>query len=147
MFRGRFHHNIDAKGRTSLPSRFREVLQASEETHLVVTNFFDECLVAYPLAEWEELEKKISELSMMREEVVAFQRFFLSGASECTIDRLGRILIPVPLRQYSGLDREVVFVGMGKKFEIWDKQRWEEKFQAAAVQAREKRNILFDLGV
>jgi len=79
--------------------------------------------------------------------VVAFQRFFLSGATECIVDKLGRILIPSYLRQYSGLDKEIVFVGVGRKFEIWDKRRWEDKFQAAASLAREKRNILFDLGV
>ncbi len=147
MFRGRYYHNIDAKGRTSLPSRFREALLGAGETHLVITNFYDECLVAYPLVGWEELEQKIGELSMMREEVVAFQRFFISGATECTIDKLGRILIPPLLREYARLDREIVFVGLVKKFEIWDKQRWEEKFQAAAELAREKRHILFELGV
>lgn len=130
-----------------MPSRFREALQEAEETHLVITNFYDECLVAYPLAGWEELEKKIGELSMMREEVVAFQRFFLSGATECTVDKLGRILIPPALRQYACLDKEIVFVGLVKKFEVWDKQRWDEKFQAAVQLAREKRHILFELGV
>ena len=147
MFRGRYYHNIDAKGRTSLPVRFREVLQAAQETHLVVTNFYDDCLVAYPVSGWEELEQKIGGLSMMREEVVAFQRFFISGATECAIDRLGRILLPLGLRQYAGLNKEIIFVGLVKKFEIWDKHRWEEKFQAAAVLAKEKRHILFELGV
>jgi MraZ protein len=147
MFRGRYYHTIDAKGRTSLPSRFREALQAAGESNLVITNFYDECLVAYPFSGWQELEQRIGGLSMMREEVVAFQRFFISGASECSIDKLGRILLPPPLREYSGLDKEIVFVGLVKKFEIWDKARWEEKFRAAAELAREKRHILSELGV
>jgi MraZ protein len=125
MFRGRFEYTIDSKGRISIPSKFREVLNGKDSKGLVVTNEFDGCLVAYPMDEWKVLEEKISNLPDIRKEVKLYQRFIISGAVECQIDKQGRILIPPPLREYAGLKREVVLVGMLTKFEIWSKEKWE----------------------
>ena len=97
MFRGRFEHTIDPKGRVSIPAKFRELLAEKYDDRLIITNF-DRCLVAYPFEEWRTVEEKVTSLSMVKREVKAFQRFFLSGASECPIDKLGRILIPPTLR-------------------------------------------------
>ncbi|MDI6753386.1 MAG: division/cell wall cluster transcriptional repressor MraZ [Thermodesulfobacteriota bacterium] len=128
MFRGRFEHIIDSKGRVSIPAKFRELLMEKNDDRLILTNF-DRCLVAYAYEEWRVLEEKVSALSMVKKEVKAFQRFFISGAVECPIDKLGRILIPPTLRGYAGLDRNVVFAGMLKKFEIWSMERWLEEIK------------------
>ena len=130
MFRGRYEHTIDAKGRVSIPAKFRELLAEKKDDRLILTNF-DRCLVAYPYEEWRTLEERASSLSMVKKEVKAFQRFFISGATECPIDRLGRILIPPTLREYARLEKNVVFTGMLKKFEIWSKERWLEEIKSS----------------
>ena len=126
MFRGRFEYTIDPKGRVSIPVKFRELLAEKYDDRLIVTNF-DRCLVVYPYEEWRILEDKVSSLSMVKKEAKAFQRFFLSGAAECPIDKLGRILIPPTLRAYAQLEKNVVFAGLVKKFEIWSRERWAEE--------------------
>ena len=130
MFRGRFEHTIDSKGRISIPARFRELLAEKNDERVMITNF-DRCLVAYPREEWQTMEEKISSLSMVKKEAKAFQRFFVSAAVECPIDKLGRILIPSTLRSYARLEKEVVFAGMVKKFEIWSKERFLEEIRKA----------------
>jgi len=135
MFRGRFEHTIDSKGRVSLPAKYREILSSNYNDRLIVTNF-DNCLVAYPYEEWVILEEKFSQHSIMEEDVQTFIHYFISGATEATIDKLGRMLIPPHLRKHAGLEREIVFVGMITRIQIWDKARWDEKF----TEAQEKFN-------
>jgi len=130
MFRGRFEHTIDSKGRISIPAKYRELLMEKHDDRLIVTNF-DRCLVAYPFEEWRNVEDKIGSLSMVKKEAKAFQRFFVSGAAECPIDKLGRILIPPILRSYAQLEKEVVFAGMLRKFEIWSRERFLEEIKSA----------------
>jgi MraZ protein len=130
MFRGRFEHIIDSKGRISIPAKYRELLAEKDDERLIITNF-DRCLVAYPYEEWRNVEEKIGSLSMVKKEAKAFQRFFVSGAAECPIDKLGRILIPPTLRSYAHLEKDVVFAGMLKKFEIWSKERFLEEIRGA----------------
>jgi MraZ protein len=130
MFRGRFEHNVDAKGRVSLPAKYRDILSSNYNDRLVITNY-DSCLIAYPYDEWVTLEENFRQYSIMQEDVEVFMHYFISGATECTIDKLGRILIPPILRKHAGLEREIVFVGMITRIQIWDKQRWEQKFQKA----------------
>lgn len=130
MFRGRYCHQIDIKGRLSIPSKFRDALSANSEEKIIVTNF-DECLWGYPVPEWLELEKKVGALPQFMEEVKALQRVFISAAVECPIDGQGRILIPPSLREYSGIVKDVVIVGMTKRFEIWARERWDVVFKSA----------------
>ena len=130
MFRGRFEHNIDAKGRVSLPAKYRDIMSTNYTDRLVITNY-DSCLIAYPYEEWVTFEENFRQYSIMQEDVEVFMHYFISGASECSIDKLGRILIPPILRKHAGLEREIVFVGMITRIQIWDKQRWEQKFQKA----------------
>lgn len=146
MFRGRFHHQIDTKGRLSVPSKFRDVLSASGDERLIVTNF-DECLWAYPVAEWTELERKVSALPQFMEEVKALQRVFISAAVECPIDRQGRVLVPPSLREYAGLSRDVVIVGMTKRFELWARERWDDVFRSAQLKLEGMGAKLADLGL
>ena len=130
MFRGRFEHNVDAKGRVSLPAKYRDIMSTNYNDRLVITNY-DSCLIAYPYEEWVTFEENFRQYSIMQEDVEVFMHYFISGASECSIDKLGRILIPPILRKHAGLEREIVFVGMITRIQIWDKQRWEQKFQKA----------------
>lgn len=146
MFRGRYIHTIDTKGRISIPARFREFFTESEKQTIVLTNF-DRCLVAYPANEWEKLERKASALPQLKPEVKAFHRYFISGATECTIDRTGRVLIPPALRDYAALEKEIILVGMLKKFEIWSATLWQEEFQKSQTDFEEASNVLGDLGI
>jgi MraZ protein len=124
MFRGQFEHAIDAKGRTSFPSRFRDVLGG--EQGLVLTRaVFDRCLHLYPLRGWEELEAKIAEMPQFDANVVAFRRIYLSAAVECELDKQGRILVPPSLREHAELGKDVVWAGMGRTAELWSKERWQ----------------------
>ena len=126
MFRGRYEHTIDAKGRISIPSKFREILGKKYDDRLVITNF-DHCLVAFPNEEWSLLEQKVGTFSLMKKETSAFFRFFYSSAMDCDIDKQGRLLIPQTLRDYAGLQKDVVLVGEGKRIEIFAKERWLEE--------------------
>jgi MraZ protein len=146
MFRGRFEHTIDSKGRVSIPAKFRELLAEKYDERLILTNF-DRCLVAYPFEEWRVVEEKVGSLSMVKKEVRAFQRFFISGASECPIDKLGRILIPPTLRGYAQLERNVVFNGMLKRFEVWSKDRWQEEIKRSEENFEGMSETLADLGI
>ena len=146
MFRGRFEHIVDSKGRVSIPAKFRELLGEKYDDRLILTNF-DRCLVAYPYEEWRVLGDRVSSLSMVKKEVKAFQRFFISGATECPIDKLGRILVPPTLRDYAQLGRNVVFAGMLRKFEIWSKERWLEEIKRSEVDFEGMGEALADLGI
>jgi MraZ protein len=146
MFRGRFEYSIDAKGRLSIPAKFRETLATSYDSRLIVTNF-DQCLWAYPVAEWLELERKVGALPQFLDEVKALQRVFISAATECPIDKPGRILLPPSLRDYAGIERDVVLVGMTKRIEIWSKERWDKVFEDAQDKLESLGARLADLGL
>ncbi len=125
MFRGRYIHTIDGKGRLSIPVPFRDILSSRYEETLVITNF-DRCLVAFPPQEWEAVEAKVRGLPMLQKDARAFIRFFYSGAIDCRLDRQGRVLVPPSLREFAGLERDVVVLGSTNRIEIWSKARWEE---------------------
>lgn len=146
MFRGRFEHTIDVKGRTSIPSRFREIMVTNYDERLMITNF-DGCLWAYPMAEWLVIENKVAALPQFKEEVKALQRFFISAATETPIDKQGRIIIPPTLRDYAGLDKDLVLVGMTKRIEIWAKDRWLAEFEKSQQSINSKAINLSDLGL
>ncbi len=146
MFKGRFENTIDSKGRISVPSKFREVLGAHYDDRLIITNF-DGCLWAYPVKEWQVIEEKISSLPQFKAEVRALQRVFVSAASECPLDKQGRILIPPSLREYAGIEREVIFVGMIKRIEIWAKSRWTNEFEKSSTTLSGAMEELANLGI
>ena len=146
MFRGRYEHTIDKKGRVSIPYKYREILSDKSDNALIITNF-DSCLIAFPKDEWEMLEKKVAKLPQMKPEVKAFQRYFISGAIECPLDKQGRVMIPQSLRQYAKLEKEVILVGLVKRFEIWAKDRWESEFDKCRERFENSGDILGDLGI
>lgn len=146
MFRGRFEHTIDIKGRTSIPSKFREVLSTNYDERLIMTNF-DGCLWAYPVLEWQSIENKVAALPQFNEQVKALQRVFISAATECPIDKQGRIIIPPTLRDYAELKKDIVLVGMTKRIEIWSKDRWQAEFEKAQDHISTHGGHLADLGL
>ena len=146
MFRGRYEHSIDQKGRISIPSKFREILGAQYDERLIITNF-DQCLWAYPVAEWKKVEDKVASLPQLKPEVKALQRFFISAASESPLDKQGRILIPPTLREYADLDKDCVMVGMSQRIEIWSLDRWNKVFMDAEQTLQDSIEQLTDLGI
>ncbi len=123
MFKGEYSHTIDAKGRLIMPSKFRE--QLGDE--FVVTKGLDGCLFVYDNSEWTAFEEKLRALPLTNQNARKFTRFFLAGASDCEVDRQGRILIPAVLREFAHLEKEVTLVGVGSRIEIWNRALWEEK--------------------
>jgi MraZ protein len=123
MFRGRFVHTIDAKNRMSLPASFRQELAGRSEHPPILTNAH-ECLDLYPYEDWLEYEQSIVGISSVDPEAQAYARMVISGATECPVDKQGRILVPPYLREHAGLDREVTVAGVGPKIELWDQGRF-----------------------
>lgn len=146
MFRGRYEHTIDEKGRISIPSKFREILNKKYDDRLVITNY-DHCLIAFPFNEWSVLEEKTKALPLLKKEAKTFLRFFYSSGIDCTIDKQGRLLIPQTLRDYASLQKDVVLVGEGSKIEIWDKGRWEEEFRKSQESFDQISDTLTGLGL
>ncbi len=145
MFRGRSRHTLDSKGRLAIPARFKEVLNQKGEDCLVVTNL-DTCLWAYAREDWSEIEEKAANLPQFNRAAYTYLRYFISGAVECPIKQ-GRITLPPDLREIAGLKKDVVLVGELKKFEIWDKDKWEEEFQKARVNFPKDSQSLTELGI
>jgi MraZ protein len=119
MFMGEYNHTIDDKGRIIVPSKFRESL--GEE--FVVTQGLDGCLFVYPNEEWMNFVNQLKTLPGTKE-ARQLQRYFMAGAASCEVDKQGRILIPNKLRESAGLEKDIVFVGVLSKIEIWSKERW-----------------------
>ncbi|TDY46672.1 division/cell wall cluster transcriptional repressor MraZ [Alicyclobacillus sacchari] len=120
MFMGEFEHALDSKGRLTVPAKFRDGLGES----FIVTRGLDKCLFVYPRDEWNVLESKLKSLPMARADARAFVRFFFSGASECELDKQGRILLPQKLRDYAGLQKDCTLLGVSNRVEIWDTEIW-----------------------
>lgn len=121
MFMSEYNHTIDAKGRLIIPSKFREVL--GEE--FVVSKGMDGCLYVYANDDWNAFEQKLTSLPLIKKEARQFARFFLAGAAQVELDKQGRILLPAALREFAGLDKDVVLVGVGSRIEIWSKEKYE----------------------
>ena len=119
MLMGEYQHNIDAKGRLIVPSKFREELGEK----FVVTRGMDGCLFGYPLNEWSQLEAKLQEMPLAKKDARTFVRFFYSAATECEIDKQGRINIPANLRTHASLEKGCVVIGVSNRIEIWSDER------------------------
>jgi MraZ protein len=147
VFRGRYEHNVDRKGRTSLPARFREILAARGDERVIVTSGLDPCLVAYPVAEWQAFEERLARLPRFEPHVVRIKRLYVSGAVETPVDRQGRILLPGSLRDHAGIVRDVLFAGMVDHIEIWAQERWRDHAQATDDERAVLARALADLGL
>lgn len=127
MFLGEYRHSIDDKGRIIIPSRFRDHLGSS----FIITRGLDHCLFAYPFEEWKVLEQKLKSLPFTKADARSFTRFFFSGATECEIDKQGRVNIPKTLLQYAKIEKECVIIGVSNRVEIWSEPVWEQYFDNA----------------
>jgi len=126
MFQGINDLNLDAKGRMSLPARYRDSIQASCEGSLVVTVDVDRCLLIYPTPEWQIIQQKLMALPSIQKQARRLQRLMQGHATECEVDGNHRILIPPPLRNFAGITKHAVLIGQGNKFELWDQETWEK---------------------
>ena len=120
MFMGEYNHTIDTKGRIIMPSKFRDELG----DNFVVTQGLDGCLFVYPNEEWMNFVNQLKNLPGTKD-ARQLQRYFMAGAADCEVDKQGRVLIPAKLRETSALEKDIVFVGVLSKIEIWSKERWD----------------------
>lgn len=142
MFLGEYTHTLDAKGRLTIPARMREAL----EHGLVVTRGHEPCITLFPLDLWQDISRKAAGLPITSAAARAFNRRFYSHAFELAPDRLGRILIPVPLRDYAGIEQEVVIAGANMYVEIWNSTRWGQRTEEEEPHVQEMTDELFRQG-
>jgi len=148
-FRGKYEHTLDTKGRTSVPSKFRDVFseiaekegdERSEGEVIVLTRSVDDCLISFPRSAWYAFEDTVATLPQLGRKAKLLKRIFIAHAVECTIDKHGRILIPQALRDYAGLERDVIWVGSLGTCNIWNPHRWE----AALSEVEDDKDVLED---
>lgn len=140
MFMGEYQHSIDDKGRLIIPAKFRDALGQS----FVVTRGLDNCLFVYPEKEWSAMEQKLKALPLMKADARAFTRFFLAGATECELDKQGRVNIPGNLREHAGLDKDCVVIGVSSRVEIWSRENWDKYSQVSEESFNEIAEKLVD---
>lgn len=133
MFQGTTQLNLDGKGRVAVPVRYRDGLLARDAGALVLTADVDGCLLLYPQAAWQPICDQLLRLSALQPQARALQRLLIGYAESVQMDNAGRVLISPTLRQYAHLDKRVMLVGLGNKFEVWDENRWLAQ-QAAGLQ-------------
>jgi len=124
VFRGVTILSLDSKGRLAIPAKYRAELTESCEGHLIVTVDKGQCLLLYPRDEWETVEKKLMSLPSINDDIRILQRLLVGHAADVDMDGNGRVLVPPPLRKYAQLEKQVVLIGQGKRFEIWDEETW-----------------------
>jgi MraZ protein len=128
MFRGAAKITLDDKGRLVLPTRYRErVLERSKGQVVATVDRDGECLLIYPLNDWEEVERKLMELPNLHPQVRRLQRLMVGYATELSLDGHGRMLLPQELREFARLERRAVLIGQGSRCELWDEARWNER--------------------
>lgn len=120
MFMGEYEHSVDSKGRLILPAKFREELGDT----FIATRGLENCLFIYPLKEWTIQDQKLEKLSLFDPQARAVKRYMYGGAAELEVDKQGRVLIPLSLRQYAKLDKDVIVAGVSNRVEIWSRENW-----------------------
>lgn len=142
MLIGEYKHTIDDKKRISLPMKFRKEIGKK----IVITHGLDQCLFVYSMTEWQKISKKIGELGMGQADRRGFNRFMLAGASDISVDSVGRILIPEHLRKFANISEKVVFTGVYNRIEIWDEASWEAYKDKVVKGADDMAEKLGDVG-
>lgn len=143
MLIGEYRHNLDSKGRTAIPAKFRNKFSEG----LVITRGVDNCLFGFTKVEWEKVVEKITALPISQKDSRAFARLILSGAVEIEVDGQGRVLIPEYLRKYAGLEKRIVIAGVHTRIELWAETVWEEYKKQSEENAQEIAERLSDLGI
>ena len=127
MFRGVTKITLDDKGRMVMPNRYREQITELAQGKLVVTVDKDQCLLIYPLPEWEQIERKLMSLPSLNATARRLQRLMVGHATDLPLDGHGRVLLPPELREFAKLGRHGMLIGQGNRFELWDEARWSER--------------------
>jgi MraZ protein len=130
MFYGEYEHSLDNKGRIIIPSKFRETLAENYVEKLYVTRGLDNCIFLFTEEEWKAQESKFKNLSFTKAEARRFNRLFFSGASDVICDKQGRILIPKYLKDYAGIKKDIVIIGVSNRVEIWAKEKWNQFYDS-----------------
>ncbi len=140
MLIGEYHHNIDEKGRLTLPAKFREELG----NEVIVTRGLESCLFLYTKVEWDKIMKKLEKLPFTKKDARSFMRFFLSGATATEFDKQGRINLAQTLIQYADLKKECIIVGVGDRLEIWSLDKWNDFYSGNKDEMSDICENLFD---
>lgn len=143
MLLGEFKHNIDSKNRLTIPAKLR--MELGEKP--VLTRGLDSCLFIYPNRDWQLFMEKLNKLPLGQAKARNFKRFILSGASEIEIDEMGRVLIPEPLKKYSGFKKEVVIIGVSDRIELWDGDNWNKYIATAEKESGDLAEGLSEFGI
>lgn len=143
MLIGEYQHTIDSKKRLAIPSKLRRELGAKA----VITRGLDNCLFVFPINQWNKLVEKLSKLPLGQRDTRGFIRLMLAGASDVRLDGLGRILIPDYLKQYAGLNKNVIIAGVYNRLEIWDEAKWNLFKQSTEKEVDNMAERLGELGV
>ncbi len=143
MLIGEYSHSLDVKGRLIMPAKLREDMGEN----FIITTGLDGCLFGFSMSEWQKFEDKLKTLPITNKNARNFVRFFLSGATECELDKQGRFLIPGKLREVASLDRDVTIIGAGTRIEIWNKEKWEEHNSEENLSIAEIEKNMEELGI
>lgn len=143
MFIGEYQHTLDSKNRVIMPSKFREKLGDS----FVMTKGLDNCLFVYSLEEWSMVEDKLKSLPMTNKDARAFIRFFFAGACECALDKQGRIVMPIGLKDHAKIDKELVIIGVSTRIEIWSREEWNKFNSDANISYEDVAEKMSQLGI
>ncbi len=143
MFMGEYKHTLDSKNRMIIPAKLRDSLGE----RFIMTKGLDGCLFLYPMDEWKILEEKLKSLPFTKSDARAFVRFFFSGATECELDRQGRILLPNGLKDFGKIEKEVVIIGVSTRVEIWSEEVWNGYSEEAETAYEEIAENMVDLGL
>lgn len=142
MLLGEYKHSIDSKGRIIIPAKFREKLGED----FIVTRGLDGCLFGYPADEWEKVESKLQKLPMAKKDARKFTRFFYSAATECRIDKQGRVNLPQTLIDFAELEKSCYLIGVSNRIEIWSKDNWDSFTEEAEDSYEDIAEDMIDFG-
>jgi len=140
---GEYSHSLDVKGRLIMPAKLREDMGEK----FIITTGLDGCLFGFSMIEWQKFEDKLKTLPITNKNARNFVRFFLSGATECELDKQGRFLIASKLREVANLDKDVTIIGAGTRIEIWNTKKWEEQTSAENLSIEEIEKNMEELGI
>ena len=143
MLIGEYIHSLDSKGRLIMPAKLREDMGEK----FIITTGLDGCLFGFSMPEWKQFEDKLKTLPITNKNARNFVRFFLSGSTECELDKQGRFLIASKLRAVAALDKDVAIIGAGTRIEIWNKEKWEEHNSEENLSIEEIEKNMEELGI
>ncbi len=148
MFQGTFKHNLDAKGRLAIPNKLRQLIEKIDNKEiLIITQGLENCLLAYPRSEWQKMLEKSKDLALLEDGARDFIRLLIGPATDYTLDKMGRIMIPANLREYANIDKEVIILGAMEKIEIWSKENYEEYLEEFKKSKSERIKQMKDIGL